>query len=160
MSTMLSEHFSLAGMVATQQRDWVDTNAAWGNAHVANLKRLCVELLEPAREILGNHAMIVSSGIRCPGLNTAVGSGPASAHIPGFAADFICPDFGPPFEVCRALMVALPARRVVFDQLIYEHTWVHLALVQPSSGAQRGQVLTLMGPNSYAPGIILRGAAA
>lgn len=161
MSVMLSPHFSLAGMVATSHRALVEENARYANAHAGNLKRLCVALLEPAREILGGHPMIITSGIRCPALNTAVGSGPGSAHLAGLAADFICPGFGSPYDVCVKLAEELPARGVAFDQLIYEFgRWIHLAVARPNTGEQRGQVLSIHDSVSgYLPGIVLKSAS-
>ena len=155
----ITPNFSFAGMVATQVRTWIAENARYATAWIVNLRRLCVNLLEPCREILGNVPMIVTSGVRCPGLNAAVGGSPTSAHMYGLAVDFIAPAFGSPYMVACKLVAELRTRGIRFDQIIYEHTWVHISIEHPS-GEQRGQVLTLMEDGSYKQGIILRGAPA
>jgi|ERR1035437_1436152 hypothetical protein len=80
---------------------------------------------------------------------TAVGGVPNSAHRLGFACDFVCPSFGSPLEVCRALDAAEKAGRIKFDQLIQEGGWIHIS----RDPQLRGQRLTLTGPGQYAAGI-------
>ena len=48
---------------------------------------------------------------------------PDSAHIDGYAADFVCPSFGTPADIARAIV----ASGLVFDQCIQEGTWVHIS---------------------------------
>jgi len=45
------------------------------------------EFLEKVRSFLGNHAIHVNSGYRCPKHNAAVGGEQNSYHLRGFAAD-------------------------------------------------------------------------
>lgn len=124
VNLQLTHHFSLAELIATQHREFDNTPS---DATLANLKRLA-ELLEVVRATLG-HPIYVSSGYRCPELNTAVRGQPNSQHLVGQAADFICPGFGPPQEVWAAIRDALP--EIQYDQLIYEHptqpAWVHIS---------------------------------
>lgn len=102
---------------------------------LANLKKTA-EMLEQVRTLLGNRPIIISSGYRCLALNTAIGSQPTSAHVQGQAADFTCPGFGSPYDVCQAIM----ASNIKFDQLIYEFaSWTHIAW----SATQRMQLLTI-----------------
>ena len=49
------------------------------------------------------HDLDISSGYRCPELNSAVGGSPTSQHCMGLAADFTCEDFGSPLEIAQAL---------------------------------------------------------
>ena len=56
------------------------------NDVVYNLEWLCAQALDPLREAIGS-SIIVSSGYRCPDLNTAVGGSPTSYHLLGLAAD-------------------------------------------------------------------------
>lgn len=103
--------------------------------------------LEYVRALLGV-PVHVSSGYRCPELNLAVGSKQTSAHVRGQAADFEAPDYGTPLEVCRAIY----ASSIGFEQLIYEHTWVHISW--PDQGeAPRRQVMTLMPDKTYMAGL-------
>jgi zinc D-Ala-D-Ala carboxypeptidase len=100
----------------------------------ANLQRLA-ETLERVRAIL-KFPILVSSGYRSPKVNFAVGGSDSSAHMKGLAADFICPGFGTPFQVCEAILDS----DIEFDQLIHEYgRWIHLGL---SDGVPRLQPLT------------------
>lgn len=70
-------------------------------------------------------------------------------HPWGLATDFVAPAFGPPSRVCRAIA----ASSIGFDQLIFEHTWTHIAFPRLASAGPRREVLTLI-PGGYAQGII------
>ena len=95
-------------------------------------------ILETVRALLGNRPILVTSGYRSPEVNRAVGGSATSAHMRGEAADFICPAFGSPRAVCRAIA----ASDLRFDQLIEENgRWVHLGL----GGKWRRQVMTFEG---------------
>jgi zinc D-Ala-D-Ala carboxypeptidase len=99
-----------------------------------NLK-LLARGLDQVRRLLG-HPLDISSGYRSPVLNAAVGGVPGSQHTLGLAADFICPDFGPPIEVARAIRNS----PIDFDQCVLEFgEWVHLSF----SAAPRRRVLTI-----------------
>ena len=71
---------------------------------------------------------------------------PTSAHCTGYAADFICPAFGTPLEIVRAIQAhnahcieqCQGADVISFDQLIEEGTWVHISF----DPKMRGQALT------------------
>jgi len=134
----LSQHFSLEELVAseTAARQGIDNTPSTGT--LTNLIRLA-ETLERARRALDNHAMLITSGYRSETLNRVVGGSLSSMHTLGLAADFICPSFGSPFEVCRQLVRA----QVPLDQLILEFAeWTHLGLA--SAGIPlRYQQLTL-----------------
>jgi hypothetical protein len=131
MTTWLSAHFSLEEMTATQQRG-LDNRPP-----DSVLKRLkaTVLVLEEVRTLLGDAPVLITSGYRSPAVNRAVGGSPTSAHMRGEAADFICPRFGSPLAICRAIA----ASDLRFDQLIEEAgAWVHLGL----GGRWRREVLT------------------
>ena len=128
----LSKNFSLAELVASQvaTRKGIDNTPA--PAIVANLTRLAV-LLEQVRALVGA-PIAISSGYRSPALNKAVGGAGNSAHVQGLAADISTAKLAP-----KALAMLIRQSGLVFDQLIYEGTWVHIGL---STGAPRRQVLT------------------
>jgi zinc D-Ala-D-Ala carboxypeptidase len=90
--------------------------------------------LERVRSVLGQHPMSIDSGYRCAALNTAVHGAKDSAHLRGYAADFVCPAFGAPLEIVRAIA----ASGIEFDQCIQEGTWVHISFAP----AMRREVLT------------------
>ena len=143
----LSEHFTLEELTfsATAQRKQIDNKPP---AEVLdNMKRLAAGL-EEVRAALGNKPMRINSGYRSPKLNRAVGGARLSAHMAGYAADFVCPDFGSPLKIVKALA----ATGIQFDKLIQEGTWVHISFAPEA----RRQMLTAhFGPNgtSYTAGV-------
>ena len=107
--------------------------------------------LERIQAIIG--PLHINSAFRSPKVNFAVGGSASSAHLEGYAADFTCPSFGTPLEICKRLEIA----NIPFDQLIQEGTWVHWS-IDPRS---RGIVLTAHFQNgkvSYTSGIEVRNA--
>ena len=145
--TKLSEHFTLEELTfsATAQRKQIDNKPP---AEVLeNMKRLAAGL-EEVRAVLGNKPMRINSGYRSPKLNRAVGGARLSAHMAGYAADFVCPEFGSPLKIVKALA----ATGIQFDKLIQEGTWVHISFAPEA----RRQMLTAhFGPNgtSYTAGV-------
>lgn len=130
----LSPHFSLAELtVTTTGLPNVPTLG-----HLANLKRLA-NTLEQVRYALGNRPITITSGYRSDEVNKANKGSKTSEHKNGNAADFSCPRYGSPKQVCLCILDA----EIEFDQLILEykgdHTWVHLGL----RDVNRGQVMTI-----------------
>jgi putative chitinase len=144
MGLQLSEHFSQAELTTTETGH---DNAP--NATELEVLRTLATFLEKVRTILGNKPLTVHSAFRSHRVNEAVGGVPNSAHRLGFAVDFVCPSFGSPFDVCRALDAAEKAGKIKFDQLIQEGGWIHIS----RDPQLRGQRLTLTGPGRYADGI-------
>lgn len=132
----LSPHFTLAELTASQTAARLGLDNAPPTEVVAALRETAA-LLEQVRLLLGGRAIAVTSGFRCLAVNRAIGSGDGSAHVQGRAADFICPGYGPPLEVARAIAQS----EIAFDQLIHEFgAWVHIAW---SPGLPRRQLLTI-----------------
>ena len=143
----LSPHFSLAELVSSQVATRKGIDNAPAPAIVANLTRLAA-LLEQVRALVGA-PIAISSGYRSPALNRAVGGAANSAHVLGLAADISTAKLAP-----KVLALLIRQSDIAFDQLIYEGTWVHIAL---SVGALRRQVLTAKfagGGVSYVAGIV------
>lgn len=117
--------------------------------HEANVYRTAL-YMDIVREFLGA-PINPTSWYRNPELNKAVGGEPNSQHARGEAVDFVCPGFGSPIKIVRALEKS----RIPFDQLILEPTWVHISFIRHTpTNIPRRQVLTLVGPRKYAPGIV------
>lgn len=132
----LSDHFSLAELCASQTaaRLGIDNTPP---ASIVDALRKTARLLEQVRALLGK-PILVSSGYRAPQVNRAVRGAANSAHMLGCAADFACPAFGSPLEVCREIAQS----DIAYDQLIHEfRAWVHIAW----SPQPRRMVLTIDG---------------
>ena len=118
----LTSHFTLSEFTysETAQRKNIDNTPSPNT--IANIKALCEEVLEPAREEYGR-AMIISSGYRSEQLNKAVGGAKTSLHMTGCAADIVCSEPRRLFDIIKA--------NGKFDQLLWEHAgktqWIHVS---------------------------------
>ena len=105
---------------------------------IARLKQTA-EGMEEVRDLLGGKPILISSGYRSLAVNRALGSSDTSAHVKGYAVDFICPAFGSPLAICKALS---KSKGFEFDQLIEEKgQWVHISF----DPRMRREVLTYNG---------------
>lgn len=106
--------------------------------HLDNLRRLCTLVLQPFRDALCK-PIVITSGLRPPWLNEAIGGSKTSAHMDGRAADLEVPGM-PPIEVCRFIR----SLRLEVDQLIHEFPpggWTHVGIAKVGEIA-RTQYLT------------------
>lgn len=118
----LSQHFSLEELTHSDLATRKGIDNAPNVDQIENLKTLA-GTLEQVRELLG-HPIHINSGFRGIKLNAALGGAKASAHLEGLAADFVCPEFGTPQEIC----IEIAASNITFDQLIQEGAWVHISV--------------------------------
>jgi zinc D-Ala-D-Ala carboxypeptidase len=102
---------------------------------LATLRNVLIPAMQEVRDLLAM-PVVIKSGYRSPALNAAVRGAQGSDHLTGHAADFVCPGFGTPREVCALLVSLMPSFK--FDQLIHEGGWVHLSF----SPRRRNEVLT------------------
>ena len=108
----------------------------------AHLDKLRISLGQP---------ILVSSWFRCIELNRLLKSSDKSQHIKGEAVDFSCPAFGPPYKVAQHL-----AGRIVqlqIDQLILEHSWIHVSFAVNPPREPRHQILSLLANKTYKSGL-------
>lgn len=130
---MLTDHFSLAELTATQHREFDNDPPP----EVLPVLTRTAQGLERIRALLGK-PIHVNSGYRSPEVNAAVGSKPTSQHCKGEAADIICPAFGTPKEVAAFLSGRMT--NLGIDQLILEfNAWVHVSFTE----APRHALLTI-----------------
>ena len=117
----LTEHFTLQEMCfsSTATRLGIDNTPT--EEIVVHL-RVLARGLERVRALLGR-PMHIDSGYRCDALNTAVKGSKTSAHMRGYAADFVCPRYGDPLRIVHAVAQS----GIAFDQCIQEGTWVHVS---------------------------------
>ena len=133
LPAQLSEHFTLEELVYsdTAKAEGIDNRP--DQEAISQLWMLANHTLEKIRTICGDHAVVISSGFRCPELNAAVGGATNSAHLFGAAADFTIPDFGSVDQICATLAPHLEELEI--DQLINETgggaSWVHVGRAVP-----------------------------
>ena len=138
----LSPHFSLAELTVT-------SSGLSNKPSAVELARLTAtaQAMEAVRKLLGQ-PITVNSGYRSAAVNRAVGGSPTSAHALGYAVDFVCPAFGDPMAICKAIK----ASGIKYDQLIMEkNRWVHISF----DPRMRGQVLSFWG-GAYKAGLVAR----
>ncbi len=142
----LSRYFTLSEMTfsSTATRRGID------NTPTPEIKANLTDTaqhMDIIRTLLGN-PIHVDSGYRSPALNAAVGGADKSAHMTGYAVDFICPGFGTPLQICAAIVQA----GIKFDQLIQEGTWVHISFA-PEMRQQVKTANYVNGRTQYTPGL-------
>ncbi len=136
---MVSPHFSFAELTTTEHRDFLDEQADAPPEVRMNLVRLAVDLLEPARSLVG--PLRINSAYRCPGLNKAIGGALKSAHMDGLAADCFPLDLAMRDAYERILQSSLQ-----FDQLIFEWgRWIHSGAASHAHEPRR-QALMIFSP--------------
>lgn len=166
----LSAHFRLSEFVRSETASRYEIDNTPPPAVIERLRNNAGGM-EQVRARLGGASIHVSSGYRCPELERAT-VGPAyprwcakhglpvdeaswleylkgKAHPRGDATDCEAPAFGTPYAICREL----EGSDIAFDQLIWEHTWVHVGWAREGELPRR-QVLTLEPGGNYALGLV------
>ncbi len=119
----LSKNFTLEEFVVSREAISRKIDNTPSEEIIKNLQLLATKL-EEVRTLLG-YPIHITSGYRCPDLNFVVRGSRNSQHMEGLAADFVCPQFGTPYDVC----VKIAGSDLMFDQLIYEYgNWTHLGV--------------------------------
>lgn len=130
----LTQHFWLEEFLYSETAARMGRLIVPNAMQLANIERLCVQVLEPIRSLLGR-PMFITSGLRPEWLNIAIGGSSNSAHMDGLAADVKVVGMAPR-EFCRWI------RNSGFqvDQVIEEYSqWTHVAT---SIAPPRNQYLT------------------
>ena len=153
--TQLSKNFSLHEMIKSETALRQGMENTPGPVEIANLKGLCVNVLQPIRDHYAK-GVKVNSGFRHPDVNAAVGGSRTSDHCRGMAADIEIPG------VPNAVLAEWISKNLQFTQLILEFYtpgipdsgWVHVSY-DPMN--LKKQVMTAMKENGktvYKPGLI------
>ena len=122
----LTEHFTFEELTNTSHKEYLEKNRAYGRKNIVELKDHA-DFLEMVRDLLGC-PLIVSSSVRCPELNKAVGGVKTSQHVKCEASDIIPVGMSVPdaFE-------KIYNSNLLYDQLILERSggkeWVHISYV-------------------------------
>lgn len=137
-NTQLSDHFWLDEFVRSPQGLRAGLSNDPTAAILSSLRSLATGLLEPIRSVFG--PVFVSSGYRSPDVNRLIHGAVDSVHRTGDAGDIEPTKAG----VKRRDLVdwLMKQNNLLFDQLIFEGTWVHVGRMSPA-GHQRRQVLMM-----------------
>ena len=132
----LSEHFTLGEFLRSNTAEAHHLSNTPLKHHIMRMQNLAKYSLEPTRQKLCL-PIFISSGFRCPELNTLVKGVSNSQHMLGEAADTTIPEAYRPFghksnEQAARLLFSYMQAYAEFDQLILEHYgtnswWVHIS---------------------------------
>ena len=139
------KHFTIEELTSSDRARELEIDNTPDKDSIERLTTLIIEVLDPARELLGKPIM-VTSGYRCSELNSKVGGQPNSQHTKGEAADLQCYNNKYLFDIIR--------ENLTFDQIILEtkdlfdkngnktgvKEWVHISY---RKGKNRKQVLRM-----------------
>lgn len=126
----LSKNFSLSEFLVTSTGiENIPTKEV-----IENLRKLCVNVLQPLRDMYGK-PIIITSGYRSPKVNKAVGGSKTSGHMLGTAADITAGH-----KTLNKNLYILIRDNFEFRQLIdeYNFQWVH---VEYREGDNKKQLL-------------------
>ncbi len=114
----LSKNFKLEEFSRSQTAEDLNISNTIPEEIIPNIQELVDNVLQPVRDKFG--PVIISSGYRCPKLNSVVGGSKTSEHLAGKAADFIVVDT--PLKTVAFWIID----NCEFNQLILEYNkWLH-----------------------------------
>lgn len=118
----ITKHFTFRELVSTSYENVEAENIYYAVDNMKEVQALA-EFAEEVRKVLGV-PMIITSGVRCPRLNSFVKGSKTSDHVRCRAIDFITTKI----SVKKAFEL-LQKSKLKFKQLIYErNTWVHISM--------------------------------
>jgi uncharacterized protein YcbK (DUF882 family) len=141
MEMKITENFSLDEMLFSQAATRLNIEEQFkpSEAVIENLKKLCINILQPLRDKI-NLPIVVTSGYRCKRTNKAIGGKINSQHIEGKAADIHA------IGITNLELLHFIEKNFEFDQLINEFpvngepSWVHVSY---DAKRMRKMVLTI-----------------
>ena len=111
---------------------------------VANLKKLCEDVLQPIRDEW-KQPIIVTSGYRCPLLNKKVGGAKNSDHIYAAAADIhtVSDTYTENKKLWNLIIKMINERKIRCRQIIDEYNlnWLHLSINHNKNSYKLNEVL-------------------
>jgi zinc D-Ala-D-Ala carboxypeptidase len=141
----LSENFTLAELIRTS----TGLDNTPNEEQIENLRLLCVNVLQPARDALG--VIKITSGFRAPAVNAKIGGAPSSQHVKGQAADLM-------MSGGQKKLLDWIIANVEFDQIISEFpdkngnpAWVHVSFAEGKNRMQKLKAIKSGGKTKYVP---------
>ena len=134
-----ASYFSIAELTASATAERLAIDNTPPSAARKMLTILVEQLLDPIRRHYGA-PIIVTSGYRCPALNTAVGGVANSHHIVGCAADITTGTIDNNRKLFALIIDMQSTHGLRFTQLIAEegYRWLHISYVP---GMLRDQII-------------------
>ena len=150
----LTQNFSLSELTRSQTAIRKGIQNQPNDEQLANLKALCENVLQPIRDHFGKPVRI-SSGLRVPELNAAIGGSTTSDHTRGCAADIEIPGVDNK-ELSEWIVENLEFRQTILEFYTGEPDsgWVHVSY---DYNDNKQQVLTATkqgGKTVYLPGLV------
>lgn len=145
----MSKYFQLAEFLRSSKAVEINCVAEQQNPPQSvknNIEELSVNVLDKIREKFGEELRI-SSGYRCPTVNTAVGGSESSQHMSAQAADFsVASSKAKNTDLMWCIIDMVNNGEITIDQLINEYpnssgqpSWIHVSY--RANGANRTQFL-------------------
>lgn len=136
----LTENFTLEELTASRTADKYNIDNTPTAAEAQNLKRLCVEILQPIREEI-NRPLTVTSGYRCKKINKKVGGVPTSQHVTGDAADITLHSRQANNKLFNVIADMIRDGKITVGQLINEKggAWLHIS--NPRQGKKTNEII-------------------
>lgn len=133
----LTEHFKLSEFTRSGTTSKYNIPNVPNEEQIANLKALCVNVLEPLRQWYGK-PIVIGSGYRCPAVNNhpEVRGATNSQHMKGEAADLHLPSIAIGRQWLEFILDQL-----AYDQVIWEHDksghyWIHISFKRNGKNRQ------------------------
>lgn len=120
----ITTNFSMKEMCASITAELLHIDNTPTDAAAANLRRLCKEVLQPARDKWGK-PFHINSGYRCPDLNKAVGGVKNSYHLKGQAADISISGTREGMQIASLLLQSVLCDLVIIEKHKKRY-WVHV----------------------------------
>lgn len=122
----LTEHFTVEELTYSETAIRLGYNNNPDEETLENLRLLCVNVLEPLRNIL-NVPIKINSGYRSKLTNAAVGGVVTSQHCKGEAADTVAIGITIK-DYYNKVKQLINDGKIIADQVIYEYnSWVHIS---------------------------------
>lgn len=151
----LSANFSVNELTRSQTATRKGIDNSPNDEQLASLRDLCEHVLQPIRDYFDKPVRI-SSGLRVPELNSAIGGSTTSDHCKGMAADIEIPGVDNK-ELAEWIGENLEFRQMILEFYtigIPDSGWVHISY---NPADNKKQVLTATKQNGktvYLPGLV------
>lgn len=133
-------------------KEFIKTSQPYDNTPDEECKKNIIDtmlVMQKIRDVFGDK-IIINSGFRSVKVNKAVKGSANSAHIKGYACDFVPSDSSKMKELQDLCVSLVKSNEITVDQLIIEYpnskgiaSWLHIGLRRPSTNEVRGQILTI-----------------